>query len=125
MTSVVPITVATWRHPSAAIPLNDVPSPSADIASNNPQVDASINGALIHASIWANGGIAGAMLFRTHRATKTIAKTGIGILAAAGRTFRCASNQPIAKTTRSQTKTANSMTTTAELPADSNTQEPP
>ena len=117
MTSVVPVTVATCRHPSAAIPLNDVPSPSADIASNNPHVDASINGALIHASIRANGGNAGAMLLRTHKATKTIAKTGIGTLAAVVVTLRRAKNQPIARTSGSMRNTRNSLTMTAVLPA--------
>src|SRR5262249_8370575 len=84
----VPGTVATGSHPSAAIAVNDVPSPSAEIAINSPHVDASINGALIVPSTGATVGNAAAILFSAHNAMKTSAKTGIGIFAAAVATVR-------------------------------------
>src|SRR5262245_64333815 len=98
MTSVVPTTVATWRQPSAAMAVSEVPSPSAEMAIRRPQVDASINGALIRANAGVTAGTAAAMLLRTHRATKTSAKTGIGILAAAVVTARRANSQPTTRT---------------------------
>jgi hypothetical protein len=63
--SVVPATVATSRHPSAAMAVSDLLSPSAEIAIKSPQVDASISGSLIHASIPATAGNGAAMLLST------------------------------------------------------------
>ena len=49
ITTVVPVTVATCRQPSAAMAGSEVPSPSAPIAISRPQVEASTSGALISA----------------------------------------------------------------------------
>src|SRR6476620_3009339 len=103
--------------------VKDVPSPSAEIAINKPQVDASIKGALISATIEAVAGNADATLFSAQRATKTRANMGIGILAA-GATARRANNQPIRRTTGNIKNTRNSLTMTAVFPAVSETAKP-
>src|SRR4051794_35725994 len=103
--------------------VNDVPSPSAEIAVKRAQGDASIKGALTLANIEAKPGNAGATLFNTHSATKTRANMGIGILPAVA-TARRANNQPITSTNGSIKKTRNSFTTTAVLPAVSETAYP-
>src|SRR3982075_2861623 len=77
--------------------VKDVPSPSAEIAISKPQLDASIKGPLTCANIEAVLGNADATLFSTHRATKTRANIGIGILPAAA-TARRANNQPTTST---------------------------
>src|SRR5262245_24955471 len=124
MTSVVPATVATCRHPSAAIPVSEVPRPNAEIAINSPHVDASINGGLIQARIDASAGNESALLLSAHRATNTTAKSGIGTLAAVLAMARLANNQPIASTTGNIRKTRNNLTITAVLPAVSDTAYP-
>src|SRR5215813_13762912 len=104
--------------------VSDVPSPSAEIAINRPQVDASINGALIQASMRATVGNGAAILLSAHRATNTSAKTGIGILVAAVATARCANSQPMTRTRGNIKRTRNSLTITAVLPAVSDTAYP-
>src|SRR6266700_1971883 len=104
--------------------VNDVPSPSAEIAINRTQVDASINGALIQASMRATVGNGAAILLSAHRATNTSAKTGIGILVAAVATARRANSQPMTRTRGNIRRTRNSVTMTAELPAVSDTAYP-
>src|SRR3954451_349349 len=96
--------------------VKDVPSPSAEIAISRPQVDASIKGALTWANIEAKPGNAGATLFSTHRATKTRAYMGIGILPAVA-VARRAKTQPIISTAGSIKNTWNPLTITATLPA--------
>ena len=49
ITSVVPVTVAMWRQPSAPMAVSEVPRPSAAIAISSPQVDACPSAALIGA----------------------------------------------------------------------------
>src|SRR6266699_3474727 len=102
--------------------VNDVPSPSAEIAINRPQVDASINGALIQASMRATVGNGAAILLSAHRDTNTSAKTGIAILVAAVATARRANSQPM--TRGNIRRTRNSLTITAVLPAVSDTAYP-
>src|SRR5882757_10769663 len=121
ITIVVPVTVATWRQPRVAIAGSDVPSPSAAIAINSPQVDASIKGALICAKTGATATHEGAMLFSTQSATKTSAKVGNGIRAASLVTDRRANDHPITSTTGNSRKTRNSFTMTAVLPVGSET----
>src|SRR5262245_23708670 len=104
--------------------LTDVPRPSAEMAIKRPQVDTSINGALIRANTGVTAGKAAAMLLRTQRPTKTSAKTGIGILAAAVVTVRRANNQPTTRTSGNIRKTRNSLTMTAVLPVGSDTAYP-
>src|SRR5215475_4952575 len=65
-----------------------------------------------------------AMLLSTHNATKTIAKSGIGILAADVATARLANSQPMASTRGNIRKTRNNLTITAVLPAVSDTAYP-
>jgi hypothetical protein len=103
---VVPITVATVTPAEGSNGGQGCPQgPSAEIAINRPQVDASIKGALTWANIAAKPGNAGATLFSTHRATKTRANMGIGILPAVA-IARRANNQPITSTTGSIKKNA-------------------
>src|ERR1700716_2546054 len=101
--------------------VRDAPSPRAEMAINKPQVDASMRGAFICANIGATAGNVAARLLSPQRATKTSAKTGIGILVAVVATARRANVQPITRTTGSIRKTRNSLTTTAVLPAVSDT----
>src|SRR5882762_6739463 len=121
ITTVVPVTVATCRQPSAAIAGSEVPRPKALIAISSPQVEASISGALISANAGATLPIEIAMLLMTHSATNTSAKTGNGMRAASLATERRANMKPMTRTTGNRRKTRNSFTTTAVLPTVSDT----
>src|ERR1700694_538212 len=104
--------------------VSDVPSPSAEMAISRPQVDASMRGALIWANIGPMVGNAAAILLSPHRATKTSAKTGTGILVAVFEMARRANIQPMMRTVGNIRKTRNSLTMTAVLPAVSDTAYP-
>src|SRR5215813_7044614 len=121
ITTVVAVTVATCRHPSAAIAGTEVPSPSAPIATNRPQVEASTSGALISANSGATSPTDMAMLLSTHSATNTSANSGNGIRAASRATDRRANAKPISITTGNSRNTRNSFTITAVLPTGSDT----
>src|ERR1700738_1627755 len=101
--------------------VSDVPRPRAEMAISKPQVDASMRGALICANIGAMAGNAAAILLSPHSATKTSAKTGIGMGVAVVAMVRRANVQPMTRTTGNIKKTRNSLTTTAVLPAVSDT----
>src|SRR5262245_41208355 len=104
--------------------VNDVPSPSAAIATSSPQVDASTSSGLMRAKAGASGGMKGATLLSTHNATNTSANTGTGTWATVVATVRRANIQPTARTTGSISSTRNSLTTTAVLPVASDTAYP-
>src|SRR5262249_16245617 len=98
MTSVVPITIAMWAQPSRRMQATEGPSPSAEIATSRPQLDASTRGALIRVNISVRLGTPVATLLRRHRATKTTAKTGIGTFAAVAATVRRENDHPTVST---------------------------
>ena len=115
------MTVATWRQPSFAIAVSDVPSPSAPIAMRSPQLEASTRTAFTGPYTGDTAGIWPARLFRTHSARKTSAKTGTGTFAAPCSTPLRVNHQPTASTTGSSRKTRKSFTTTAVFPPRSET----